>query len=70
MYIQADAKNWYECLTLLTLNIRLTTRVNHYLNTRLSNGKELGNEYIATEAEALNEESVASVAEIISRLMC
>ena len=42
----------------------------HYLNTRLSNGKELGNEYIATEAEALNEESVASVAENISRLMC
>ena len=33
-------------------------------------GKELGNEYIATEAEALKEESVAFVAEIISRLMC
>ena len=59
-----------ECLTLLTLNIRLTTRVNHHLNTSLSNGKELGNEYIATEAEALKEESVASVAEFISRLMC
>ena len=29
-----------ECLTLLTLNIRLTTRVYHYLNTRLSNGKQ------------------------------
>ena len=57
-------------ITLLTLNIRLTTRVNPYLNTRLSNWKELRNEYIATEAEALNEESVASVAEIISRLMC
>ena len=57
-------------LTLLTLNIRLTTRVNHHLNTRLSNRKELGNEYIATEAEAFKEESVASVAEIISRLMC
>ena len=59
-----------ECLTLLTLNIQLTTRVYHYLNTRLSNWKELRNEYIATEAEALNEESVASVAEITSRLMC
>ena len=59
-----------ECLTLLTLNIRLTTRVNHYLNNRLSNGKDLGNEYIATEAEALKQESVASVAEFISRLMC
>ena len=59
-----------ECLTLLTLIIRLTTRVNHYLNTRLSNQKELGNEYIATEAEVPKEESVASVAEIISRLMC
>ena len=45
------------------------TRVNHHLNTRLSNQRELGNEYIATEAEAL-EESVAFVAEIISRLMC
>ena len=53
-----------ECLTLLTLNI-LTTKVNHYLNTRVSNGEELGNEYIATEAEALKEESVASL-----RLMC
>ena len=49
---------------------RLTIRVNHYLNTRLSNGKELGIEYIATEVEALKEESVASVAEFISRLMC
>lgn len=28
-----------------------TKIVNHYLNTRLSNRKELGNEYIATEAE-------------------
>ena len=37
---------------------------------RLSNQKELGYEYIATEAEALKEECVASVAEIISRLMC
>ena len=36
----------------------------------LSNGKELGNEYIATEAEALKEESVASVAGFIWRLMC
>ena len=61
----------YECLTSPKLNIRPTTRVNHYLNTRLSNQRELGNEYIATEAEAL-EESVAFVAEIISltRLMC
>ena len=50
-----------ECLTLLTLISQLTTRVNHYLNTRLSNGKELGNEYIATEAETLKQESVASV---------
>ena len=33
-------------------------------------GKDLGNEYIATEAEALKQESVASVAEFISRLMC
>ena len=48
--------NCYECLTSLTLNTQLTTRVNHYLNTRLSNWKELGNEYIATEAEALKEE--------------
>ena len=32
--------------------------------------EELGNEYIATEAEALKEESVAFVAEIVSRLMC
>ena len=37
---------------------------------RLSNQKELGNEYIATEAEVPKEESVASVAENISRLMC
>ena len=59
-----------ECLTLLTLNIQLTTRVNHHLNSRLSNGKEWGNEYIATEAEALKEESVASVAESVSKLMC
>ena len=58
-----------ECLTLLTMD-RLTIRVNHYLNTKLSNGKELGNEYIATEAEALKQESVASVVEFISRLMC
>ena len=41
----------------------------YYLNTRLSNRKELGSEYIATEAEALKEESVASVAEIISSLV-
>ena len=40
---------------MLTLNVRLTTRVNHYLSTRLSNQKELENEYIATEAEALRE---------------
>ena len=58
-----------ECLTLLTLNIRLTTRVNQS-QYWLSNGKELGNEYIATEAEALKEESVVSVAEFIWRLMC
>ena len=56
-----------ECLTLLSLYIRLTTGANHYLNTRLSNGKELGNEYIATDAEAINEESIA---QFISRLMC
>ena len=59
-----------ECLTLLTMDNRLTIRINHYLNTRLSNGKELGNEYIATEAEALRKESVSSGAEFISRLMC
>ena len=63
---------WAACwsLTLLTLNIRLTARVNHYLNTRLSNQNELGIEYIATEADAFKEESVVSVAETISRLMC
>ena len=60
-------ENWYECLTLLTLNIQLTTRVNHYPNTRLSNWKkELGNEYIATEAEAPKEEPVASLVPSLS----
>ena len=50
---------------LLTLNIRPIIRVNYYLNTIGDQiGKELGNEYIATEAEALKEESVAFVAEI------
>ena len=58
-----------ECLASLTLNIQFTTRVNHYLNIRLSNGfsklKELGNEHIAIEADALEEESIASVAEFL-----
>ena len=63
-----------ECLTSHTLKIWFSTRVNHYFNTRLSSGfanlKELGNEYIATETDALKEESVASVAEFISTSMC
>ena len=43
-----------ECLTLLSLYIRLTTGVNHYLNTRLSNGKELENEYIYPQMQKLS----------------
>ena len=49
---------------LLTLNIRPTIRVITISILGDQIGKELGNEYIATEAEALKEESVAFVAEI------
>ena len=75
--IWLDAKNRYTARLLNFAHTEYSTyyKCNHYLNTRLSNGflklKRVGEWiYTATKADALKEESVASVAEFLLTSMC